>query len=110
PAPPKIVTRTTIVTSGASLIDPYETEERECTPAEDRQLISLYGRKGNPTTIATAMRIDQKQVAIRLARVLFNEPDADLEDETGAMQHHKRYTKHELQELADAVRRSVPLL
>ena len=70
--PAAIVTRTT-PSQGATSHDSFAIEgERQWTPAEQRELVSLYEGQQAVREIAIAMQLDQKQVAAKLIRLLLD--------------------------------------
>lgn len=114
-----IQTRTGQNPSRKKLVDPFEKSDRAWSVSESNRAVELY-RSGKPIfQIARTMRIDQKQVAIRLIRELFGF-QGEIEDRANAPRNGKCYTDDELaiivsyfeagrpiQEIATAVERTV---
>lgn len=114
-----IQTRTGQNPAREKLVDPFETSERFWSVSETIRAVELY-RSGKPIfQIARAMRIDQKQVAIRLIRELFGF-QGEINDLANAPRNGKSYTDDELaimvsyfeagssiQDIAAAVERTV---
>lgn len=92
---PTIVTRTSPRESGTELADPYELTEKRWTRAEQLQLLDLYEQGKPVSSIARAMRVDQKQVAIKLIRLLLV-PSGNIENSVDCPRHGKQYTNEEL--------------
>lgn len=57
-------------------------------------MLDLYEDGNNVASIAETLRIDQRQIAIRLLRLLFN-PEGDIDDEANASRFGKKYLKSE---------------
>lgn len=93
-AVPQIITRTSANASGAPLLDPYRLSERVWSADEDAQLTESYRRHRKMAAVAEELRVDQRQVAIRLTRLLF-EQEGDIDDETKAPMHGRRWSKDE---------------
>lgn len=94
PRIPEIVTRTG-ESSATRLHDPYADVERTWSRTEERRLIELLDEGVKIEQIAQQMRIDQRQVAIRLVRLVFG-TTGDLDDELRAARHGTRYDKQEV--------------
>ncbi len=100
PSAPAIVTRTATNDSGARLLDPYAGTERRWTRSEQVQLLDHYERGLDIPGIAAEIRIDQKEVAIRLIRLLLS-PSGNIEDESGCPRHGKKYAADEVRKIED---------
>lgn len=108
PSAPAVVTRTSTNNSGARLLDPYAGTERRWTRSEQAQLLDHYERGRDIPGIAAAMQIDQREVAIRLIRLLLS-PSGDIEDETGCPRHGKKYDADEVRKIEDLQKGGLPL-
>lgn len=104
----RIVSRTSINTSGHLLKDLHGAEEKSWTNNEQIRLLDLYEAGGKIRDVAAEMRIDQNQVAIRLIRLLLD-PKDDIRNEDGALRHGKTYSKAELVSMTDALNRGATL-
>ncbi len=109
PSPhPRIVTRTG-PDSGNDLEDPFaKYGERAFTPAEDTELIRHYVAGRTVAGIAVAMRLDTKQIAARLIRLLFS-ADGRLDTDDDATRARRRYAKWEIERMRQAYSAGVPL-
>lgn len=94
----QIRTRTGENPGKTKLQDPYEGTERQWSAAESTRAVALY-RSGKPIRqIAQSMRIDQKQVATHLIRVLFDFK-GEIDDASASAKHRKTYTDDELSKM-----------
>lgn len=98
--PPTIATRTSSAVLGIELSDPYARKEKRWTREEQLELLDLYGQGKKVMEIAQAVQVDQKQVAIKLVRLLLS-PSGDIENADGCLRHGKQYTKDELRVMGD---------
>lgn len=98
PAVPEIKTRTTPSKPGHKYFDRYAGRERPFSEEEDSHLLELYQQGLNLISIANRMVIDQRQVAIRLIRLLLDPKDA-IEDEESAENNRRSYKKGEKDEI-----------
>jgi hypothetical protein len=89
-----IVTRTNANPERVELYDPFQSSERRWTSLDDKALVEVYRRERRMAAIAEELRVDQRQVAIRLTRVLF-EASGDLDDESQAPLHGRRWSRDE---------------
>lgn len=92
---PTIGTRTSGAVPGVELADPFAGKEKQWSRAEQLGLLDLYGQRKSVFVIAQTMRIDQKQVAIKLIRLLLA-PSGDMENADECPRNGKQYTKAEL--------------
>jgi predicted nucleic acid-binding Zn-ribbon protein len=93
-----IVTRTTQTqTNGTS---PFDTVNKEWTETEDEELLSEYLNRRNIAATAEAIRIDQKQVALRLIGLLLS-PHGHVDDPT-APNHGKIYSAKDSESIVEA--------
>lgn len=92
--PTHIRTRTGVNTTGRELIDPYADSERPFTADEDKRLLELQAAGGKVWSIANDMGIDQRQIAIRLIRLLFA-PTGPINDEAAALNNGATYADGE---------------
>lgn len=93
-----IHTRTGANPSKAKLIDPHAESERVWSKGETARAVALYRSGKSLVPIALAMKIDQRQVAIRLIRVLFAF-DGELEDMKAAPRHGMKYSDEEVSKM-----------
>ncbi|MET3946820.1 hypothetical protein ABIB49_001519 [Arthrobacter sp. UYCu512] len=93
-----IITRTSTAHPRQPLEDPFLNTERVWAREELIRMLDLYENRQGVAAIAQAMRIDQRQVAIRLLRILF-QPAGDIDDATAAPRYGKNYSKSETEEL-----------
>lgn len=100
PSAPAIVTRTSTNDSGVGLLNPHAGTERRWARNEQVQLLDHYERGRDIPGIAAEMRIDQRQVAIRLIRLLLS-PSGNIEDESGCPRHGKKYATDEVRKIED---------
>lgn len=100
PSAPAMVTRTSANDSGARLLDPYDGTERRWTRSEQVQLLDHYERGRDIPGIAAEMRTDQREVAIRLIRLLLS-PSGNIADESGCPRHGKNYDRDEVLKIED---------
>jgi hypothetical protein len=93
---PEIVTRTGKNLTGKPLFDRFFGIEREFTKVEDSLLLKNYRKGLGIVAIANLMQIDQKQIAIRLIRMLIN-PKGPMEDKESASEdgHYYRHDEKE---------------
>lgn len=92
--PVSIRTRTGTNTTGRALIDPYADSERPFTEEEDKLLLELQAAGGKIWSIANGMGIDQRQIAIRLIRLLIV-PHGPINDESAALNNGAAYADGE---------------
>ncbi|MGO4490472.1 hypothetical protein AB4Y86_00060 [Arthrobacter sp. 2YAF22_2] len=104
-----IVTRTSAARQGQPLEDPFLDRERVWAREEQARMLDLYEARQSVAAIAQAMRVDQRQVAIRLLRVLFD-PVGDIDDATAAPRYGKNYSKSETEELLDVFHAGASIL
>lgn len=97
---PSIATRTSSGVAGTELVDPYAGKEKRWTRIEQLELLDLYAQGKTVSNIAHALSVDQKQVAIKLIRLLLS-PSGDIEKADGCSRHGMRYTKDELRTMTD---------
>ncbi|MDQ0076779.1 hypothetical protein [Arthrobacter oryzae] len=64
------------------------------------QLLDHYEWGRDIPGIAAEMQIDQREVAIRLIRLLLS-PSGDIEDDAGCPRHGKKYDADEVRKLED---------
>lgn len=95
---PEIRTRTNPSVPGIKYADRYAGRERPFTSTEDQLLLDLYEEGLNIVSIANRMVIDQKQIAIRLIRLLLDPADV-IEDEESAENNRRSYKKGEKDEI-----------
>jgi len=106
--PDSIVTRTA-PSLGAALYDSFAVEgERQWTLDEQRQLVSLYTAQDSVLEIAMAMQQDQKQVAVRLIRLLLD-PKGRIDNDDEMPNARKRYSENEVRRMRDAYEAGLPL-
>lgn len=105
---PTVGTRTSSAVPGVELADAYADRERRWSRAEQLELLDLYGQRKSVFFIAQALHIDQKQVAIKLIRLLLA-PSGDIENADGCPRHGKQYTKEELSIMEDLQRKGMRL-
>ena len=103
-----IATRTSSAVPGIELVDLYAGLERRWTRAEQLQLLDLYEHGNKIMNIAQTMHADQKQVAIKLIRLLLT-PSGDIENAEGCLRHGKQYTKEELRTMRELLVSSMRL-
>ena len=94
----RIHTRTGTNPSKVKLIDPHAESERIWSEAETARAAALYRSGKSLVLIALTMKIDQRQVAIHLIRVLFVF-DGDLEDMKVASRHGMKYSDEEISKM-----------
>lgn len=105
---PAIVTRTSSAVAGLELTDPYAGKEKRWTRAEQLELLDLYVQGKSIMNMAQTMRIDQKQVAIKLIRLLLT-PSGDIENADECPRNGKKYTQEELCVMEDLQRKGIRL-
>lgn len=97
PSPARaIVTRTNANPERIELFDPFLSTERRWTASEDKALVDAYRRERRMAAIAEEIRVDQRQVALRVTRLLFD-ASGDLDDESQAPLHGRRWSRDEQQ-------------
>jgi hypothetical protein len=97
---PSIVTRTSSGFAGTELADPYAGKEKRWRRIEQLELLDLYAQGKTVINMAYVLGVDQKQVAIKLMRLLLS-PSGDIENADGCSRHGMKYTKEELRTMAD---------
>ncbi len=99
PKPP-IVTRTTATkTSGVGVFD---DEDKQWNAAEDAALLNAYLTTRNLSATAETLRVDQKQVALRLISLLL--APQGIVDDPSAPKHGKTYSGADSKAIAQAWR------
>lgn len=104
----KIHTRTGTNPSKMKLVDPHAESERVWSEEETARAVALYRSGKAMVPIALAMKIDQRQVTIRLIRVLFSF-DGELEDLKAAPRHGKKYSDEEVSKMRSYFDAGVPI-
>lgn len=105
---PTVGTRTSSTVPDVELEDPYADKEKRWSRTEQVELLDLYGERKSVFVIAQALHVDQKQVAIKLIRLLLA-PSGDIENADGCPRHGKQYTKEELGIMEDLQRKGMRL-
>lgn len=105
---PTVGTRTSSTVPDVELEDPYADKEKRWSRTDQVQLLDLYEQRKNVFVIAQALHVDQKQVAIKLIRLLLA-PSGDIENADGCPRHGKQYTKEELGIMEDLQRKGMRL-
>ena len=95
---PEIVTRTGKNLTGQPLFDRFFGIEREFNKVEDNLLLKNYRKGHGIVAIANLMQIDQKQIAIRLIRMLIN-PKGPMEDKESASENGHYYRQDEKEQI-----------
>ena len=108
PRIPEIVTRTG-ESSDTRLHDPYADVERTWSRNEERQLIELLDEGVKIEQIGQRLRIDQRQVAIRLVRLVLG-ATGELDDHLRAARHGSRYDKQEIAKIRADLLSQRPLI
>lgn len=103
-----IQTRTEQNPSSKILVDPFEKSERVWSVSDSNRAVELYHSGKSFFQIARAMRIDQKQVAIRLIRELFDF-QGDVNDLANAPRNGKSYTDDELAKMVSYFEAGSPI-
>lgn len=116
---PEIITRTGTNPYKTKLVDPYAESERVWSSTESAEAVRLSRSGKSIVAIATAMKIDQRQVAIHLIRVVFKF-DGEIDNRAAAPRDGWRYTPDEqskmdsyagagmpIQDIATALERTV---
>lgn len=88
--PAFIRTRTGVNDTGRRLVDRYQGAERAFTMTEDSQILTSYEAGFSLFNIAEEFGIDQRQIVIRLTRLLLDPKDA-INDEDAATSNRARY-------------------
>lgn len=105
---PAIVTRT-MAAPGAALVDLFALNgERSWTTAEQQAAVKRYERGDTVHQIALAMRIDQKDVAAILVRVLLGATGV-INDEASAPQSGMAYAAADLRRIRESCNEGISL-
>lgn len=104
----EITTRTGANLDKSKLVDPYADSERVWSRAESEQAIQLSRSGKSMVLIALTMKIDQRQVAIHLIRVLFKF-DGEIDNRAAAPRDGSRYTEDEESKIGSYVHAGMPI-
>lgn len=106
--PQAIVTRTGTNSTSKPLVDPYTAGERAWSAYEDQRLLDLYWSGSRIREMAADLVVDQKQVAVRLIRMLLA-PEGQIDNDDAMMHARTRYAESEVAELVRALGAGVPV-